>query len=269
MAIRTKTKGENTIHIVELHTERVGVAVMGIRPLIFNAMSQKAKGSLLLPPKKMNATEKDANLKHDPLAEYRSSVYAHENDDHPTRLMFPAAAFKSAARSAALRIPGVKKTEIGQLMWVEGDYVDIYGVPQMLISVTRSADAARTPDIRTRAILADWCCTISVRYVTPNLNQQQIASLLASAGLLMGIGDWRQEKGAGNYGQFEIVNSSDPKFQTITKTGIRDVQDDALRDPSAYDLETGRMLAWFQEESVRRGKVIPSARATNGNAEAR
>src|SRR5215813_3796287 len=141
--MKEKAAVSNTIReldVLELRTERVKICIKGMRPLIYNAMSAKAKQNLLLPrPDKMNATEKMTNVKHSPLDEYRSSVYRYIDDDHPTRLCFPAAAFKKAAMNAALRLPAMKKTEIGQLLWVNGDMVDLYGIPQLKIDVIRMA----------------------------------------------------------------------------------------------------------------------------------
>ncbi len=42
------------------------------------------------------------------------------------------------------------------------------------MSVVRSADIGKTPDIRTRAILPAWAARITVTYVTPKLTANAV-----------------------------------------------------------------------------------------------
>ena len=56
-------------------------------------------------------------------------------------------------------------------------------------------------------------------------------------GLICGIGDFRQEKGAGNFGQFRVANEGDPQFARIKAEGGREAQDDALEAAEPYDEE--------------------------------
>ncbi len=168
-----------------------------------------------------------------------------------------ASAFKAALKSAALDLPGASKSQIGRLTYVEGDLVSIYGVPKLLMSVVRSADMNRTPDIRTRAILTEWACRVSITFVMPLLREQAVVNLLAAAGITQGIGDWRPQKGSGSYGQFALVGIGDADFDRIVATGGRDAQMAAMAEPECYDDETEKLLSWFDVESKRRGfKVV-------------
>ena len=231
------------------------LCVVGTSPLIYNAMSEKTRHELLLPKGKKNAVEKAANLKHIPIEEYRNSVYMHIGENHPTRLFFPAGGFKRAMANAALDMPGLKKSQIGRWIWVEGNNVDIYGIPQLFMTPVRSADMNRTPDIRTRAILPTWACQLRINYVRPHLKEKPLINLLAAAGLLSGIGDWRQEKGSGSYGQFQVVGPDDKRFLAIVKAGGRVAQDRGLKDPAMYDHETEKLIAWYDAEVVKLGDM--------------
>lgn len=258
---KTNTNGTE-IQILEILEGKLEVCIMGTSPLVYNAMSEKARGELLCPSPKKNAAEKAANLKHNPIEEYRNSVYRNREDVAATRLNFPATAFKKAAAAAALDIPGANKTQIGRLVWIDGQRVDMFGVPQIYCAIVRMADMNRTPDVRTRAILPEWACRVSLRFMKPILKEQTVANLLAAAGYIQGIGDGRQQKGSLSFGQFRLVAPDDPDFVRICAAGGRDVQDAALQDPSAYDEETERLLAWFDDELARRNGSLK--KTTNG-----
>lgn len=256
-----KRKSENAeLSVVKIRTGRIECFVVGTSPLVFNAVSAKGWHELLLPRGRKTAADKAENLKHVPIEEYRDSVYAHLKDEHPTRLLFPCGAFKKAMANAALDLPGLKKAQIGRLVWMNERDVDIFGVPMIYMTIVRSADIARTPDVRTRAILPNWACRFSVNYVIPHLNEDMIATLLANAGIFIGIGDGRQEKGAFSNGQFELVPESDARLRSLMKDGGRQAQDRALRDPAPYDLETQRMLSWFDAEIVKIGQTQKAKR---------
>lgn len=246
---------EAEINVIQISQGRIEFCVLGKTPLILNRMSEKASRELLLPRKK-TAADKASSLKHNPPEEYRASAYKSVGNDAPTRLLILSTAFKGAMRSCAVDIPGVAKSEIGRLTYVDGDYVDIYGVPKLLMSITRSADMNRTPDVRTRAIVPEWAARISVTYVQPLLREQAVANLLAAAGIMRGVGDWRPEKGAGSYGQFELVAKDDKRFLSIIKSGGRAAQDKALERPEPYDAETTELLTWFETEATRRGFAV-------------
>jgi len=151
----------------------------------------------------------------------------------------------------AKRIPGATKAEVKQLVEVKGTYTDVYGAPLFFMRLVRNSDINHTPDIRTRAILPRWYCVITVEFVQPQLNADAIVSLVGAAGMLNGVGDWRQQKGSGNYGQFEIVKPDDPRIKVLKKEGMK-AQDQALQEPVAYDKLTEDLFAHYQHEVERR-----------------
>jgi len=86
----------------------------------------------------------------------------------------------------------------------------------------------------------------------PTMNETTVARLLETAGLVIGLGDFRQEKGKGNYGQFSLADESDCK--AIIKAGGKAAQDKALESPECYDSETKELLAWYMTERKARGR---------------
>ena len=253
MAKPKQSSDAGEISILEVFQGTFDVYILGVSPFIYNAMSEKARHELLMPAPRKNAAERAANLKHNPIEEYRNSAYVNLDPKAATKLNFPSAGFKKALSSAALDIPGAAKAQIGRLVWTEGDRVDFYGVPKLMCSITRSADMNHTPDVRTRAILPEWACRLSIRFKRPILKEQTVANLLAAAGLTQGVGDWRQQKGSGSYGQFKLVSTDDPDFVRVRKAGGRDAQIAALEKPEFYDDETEKLMLWFDEELKRRG----------------
>lgn len=252
MAPPKKTAGEE-IQILEVQQKRITVAVVGTSPFICNRVSEKAQRELVLPKGRKTAAEKSQSLKHSPLDEYRNSPYTLTDDNAPTLLAFLATAFKRAAMTAALDIPGAKKTQIGRLLRVEGERIPLYGVPQLFMAIVRSADMARTPDVRTRAILPRWACILDVTFPIPMLRDKSVMNLLAAGGIFSGVGDYRTEKGSGNYGSFRLAAADDAELLEIIATGGRGAQLAALNSPACYNDETEALLTWYTNEVQERG----------------
>jgi hypothetical protein len=248
-----KKEAVSEIEILKINQGRLSLLVLGTTPIILNRMSEKAMRQLLFPAPKKNQVERMTTLKHDPMEEFRASPYIDRDPNGPTLVQHLASAFKGAMASTALDLPGTTKASLERLTWVIGDRVAIYGVPQLLMSTVRSADMNKTPDIRTRAIIPKWACAVTVAFSVPQLKQQGIANLMANAGIIRGVGDWRQEKGSGNYGSFELVEQGDARWETIVKIGGREAQIAAMENPEFYDQETADLYGWFVSEVKRRG----------------
>ena len=261
-----KPADSGEIHIIEVNTGTITVAILGRKPLILNRLSEKAKRELLLPAPKKTAADKASKLKHDPIEEFRAAPVTLRDDAEPTLLAMPATAFKQSMRTAALDMSGITKTQAGRLLFVDTandgekdgikiahDNVPIYGVPKVYTTIVRSADINRTPDVRTRCIVPRWAAVMSITFVKPIMREQSVANLLAAAGITVGVGDYRAEKGAGNYGSFELVGMDDKRLVDIMTNGTRAAQVAAMADPEAYDEETEELLAWFNVEVRRRG----------------
>ncbi len=265
MATKKAVVESTEISITTLQEGEMTFCILGTSPLICNRMAMKAWHDLLMPYKK-TAADKAGSLKHDPIAEFRASPYLMRHADAPNGAEAPTALavlptyFKQAMCTAALRTPGAKKTEIAQLVNVQWDRMPVYGVPKVFCSITRSADMNRTPDVRTRAIIPEWACVLKIRFQKPILREQTIADLLAIAGRVSGIGDWRQEKGSGSFGSFALVSADHPDFVRIMQLG-REVQEYALDNPEAYDEETAELLSWFEVETKKRGFTVPGLSA--------
>ena len=161
---------------------------------------------------------------------------------------------KRGIAEVAKDLPGATKAQVGRLCYVEDEYFPVWGLPRLHMTLVRMADMAHTPDMRTRACLPEWAAKFRVRYTEPMLNAKAVAQLVASAGVIQGLGDWRPGKGAGSFGTFEIVAEDDPRWQRITKEGGHTEQVAAMAAAEPYNDEAAELLAWFRSEVGRRGQ---------------
>lgn len=251
MSVKTERKSSEEITLVQAAPDTVSVWILGKTPFISNRLAEKARQELLLPRGRLSTAEKASNLKHNPLVEFRSSM--HRGKD---KLFIPSGMVKGAIRTAALDTEGTKKTEVGRLVWVEGQELTIYGIPQLLMSVVRSADMNRTPDIRTRAIFPRWCVQVNVSFVRPKMTSRNVVTLLHNAGLTCGVGDWRPEKGNGSYGQFTLTDDKNPEVISLVENEGWDAQQEAIERPKFYDLDSEDLFDWFSLEASKREKAV-------------
>jgi hypothetical protein len=248
----TKKVEAGTLQIDALKQGRVTLRLIGTTPMYQNSMGAKAKRTLLLGGGKKTAAEKK-ELKHDPEAEFRDSV--HKMASGPTFLGFPAPGIKAAMSTAALETAGVTKSSVNRLVFLPEQKIKIWGKPFLKLDVVRSADMNRTPDVRSRAFLPRWCAEVDIAFVTPTLSVHSVVSLLANAGAIVGIGDFRQEKGRGSYGTFTVVGDDlgdwADYWNEVTQEA-RDVQQAAFDNPEYADEETAELMEILNEERLRR-----------------
>lgn len=250
MAIK-KTQETAEIRVTPLKRGSVKLRIVGTQPLFQNRMANKVKEGLLVGTRKKTKAERQ-EIKHDPLAEFRNS--AEIVPSGPTALGLRVVAVKAAMCTAALETPGLTKTSAQRLLFMPGDFVPLYGTPQLRMDVVRSADINRTPDVRTRAFLPRWGAEIEIHYIVPQLSVVSVVSLLCNAGVLIGVGDFRQEKGKGGFGAFRVLGEGekDAEWDDLVARHSRKAQEAALADPEFADRDTEDLMRYFNEEVSRR-----------------
>jgi hypothetical protein len=243
------------IDVPETVIGQVQTGILGVTPFIHNRMSEKARRELLLPKGRKTAAEKASTLKHDPVEEFRASPYMLDGDaNDPTLLAMMASAIKGAMMTAALDLPGTNKAQIGRLVWVEGHRIPFWGSVKLMMSVTRSADIGKTPDIRTRAISPRWGTIVTISYVQPLMVEKAIANLLSTGGRSSGVGDWRPEKGKGTFGQFKLCHVDDPELLEVMRLYPKAHQEEAMFDAEPFDAESAELYGWYVGERAERGR---------------
>lgn len=248
---KTTTK-QVEIEIIHLKKGEFTAWIVGETAFFANRMASKAKRELLLPRGTMNRAQRAVKLKHAPYAEYRDSAYLRRGGGD-TRIMMVASGIKKGIANAALRMPsGVAKSEINQLVVAPEEYIPIWGVPRLDMSVVRQAGISRTPDIRTRVRIDRWAARVRLQWLEPMLSASKVLLLASAAGLLSGLGDWRIEKG-GPFGSYRVVEPDDKELADIIAGGGYLAQDEALKTPECANGESEDLLEWYLEELARRG----------------
>jgi hypothetical protein len=263
--VQTKAQKDVELDVKPLDEGMIACAILGTSPIILYRMSEKGARELLFPAGRKTVADRAATMKHDPIAEFKSSPYT--RDFGETYLTHLGTAFKGAISGAAIDMPGANKAQIGRLLQVEDEFVPIYGIPKLHMAIVRSADINHTPDVRTRCVVPEWASYITISFVRPLLNEQTVATLLHAAGIIQGVGDFRPGKGKGTYGRFRIVRTNDPDWVRITKGSSPEMQRQAMKDAVPYNAEAAELLAWFKEAKIRRNKA-PSAAEVVEQAEA-
>ena len=248
---QAKKKTPDRVDIQKIEMSIITFNLLGTSPLICNKFQQKAWQEMLLPSRQTNRAALETKLKHDPYAEFRGSVYMNRDKKEKALLHLPSGAFHASIAAAAIDLPGAKKAQIERLTKVEDMHINLFGAPQIMCAMVRNSDISRTPDVRTRAIFPQWALRITVRYVTRLITERSVAHLVGAAGIIIGIGDWRSQKG-GKFGSFEAVSDDNKAWKSIMETQGRAAQEKALATPIYFDEDTEELLMWFDEEVRRR-----------------
>lgn len=246
-----KSEAIAEISITPLRRGAVTVRIIGTTPMFQNRMSNKVKRTLLVGGKKKTKADR-AEIKHAPLQEYRDS--AEILPGGPTALGLRVTAVKAAMCQAAIETAGLAKASAQRLLFMPGDFVPLYGIPQLRCDTVRSADINRTPDIRTRAFLPVWGAEIEIQYIVPQLSTTSVITLLCNAGVLVGVGDYRQEKGKGAFGSFRVLGEGekDREWNDLVKNHGRMRQSKALEKPEYANKDTVDLMEFFFKETRRR-----------------
>lgn len=256
MVAKKTTVKEMGLSIDPLQQTEVSFKIIGTAPLIYNSMSLKAQKTLLMGAAKKTAAEKK-EIKHNPEEEFVDSCYI--NGTNGSYLSFPSTGIKRGMATAALETAGVTKASINRGIYVVGEHINVWGKPYMNMSVVRSSDINRTPDIRTRAKLPNWCTEVTVRYINPTFSQLDITALLVNAGTLCGLGDWRIEKG-GPMGGYRIVQTKEDQkiFDRLVKEEGATCQKLALENPEieAHDNMSHELYEAITQERLKRAAII-------------
>lgn len=255
------TVKDDTIVVTPINLTEMRFNLVGTTMLVPHSTSAHAKGQLLFPSPKKNAAEKATTMKHEPWTEFREAAYRFSDQEAgATRLYMPAGAVKGALKDVAIDMVGARKSQVGRLTTVLGVKLPLYGVPKIYTTLVRSSDMNRTPDVRTLPAIERWAIPgVTIRFVNSLIKEASVANLLANAGIIIGIGDGRPQKGYFDFGTWRLAADDDEELQEIVASGGINAQDAALDEPEFFDLESEQLLTWFLQEQKKRSATPPSA----------
>lgn len=207
----------------------VYIPIVGRTPLFLNAATPSVASVLIFPEPKKTKAQREKSLKHDPVAEFRRSMYRIEDPQSPTYVGLKAAAFKKAMEGVSalngFTKVGFQSLSLYSKALYEGDFVPVWGIPQFDIRFVR-VGAMKTMDTRCRGLMLEWASLVRIRYVEEAITVQQILNLMFDAGQTQGVGDNRKN----GFGRFDLANKDDPEFLRIQAEGGRDAQVKAVLD---------------------------------------
>lgn len=247
-----KKAEETEITVQALRRATIKLRIVGTTPLFQNRLSEKMRQYFLTGGQGRKTKADKLSIKHEPLSEYRNSAETVQSG--PTALGLRVVAVKAAMATAALETPGMTKSATQRLLFMPGDHAALYGTPQLRMDVVRSADMAKTPDMRTRCFLPKWGAEIEIAFITPQLSASAVVTLLCNAGVLIGVGDFRQEKGKGSFGCFRVIGDGedDDEWNELVDNHGRNAQLAALTSPEYANAETAELMEFYQTEVKRR-----------------
>jgi hypothetical protein len=222
------TKDTQAQIVVErLNRETIDVPIIGSSPLIMHNWSPKQKRAMLEAQQGVKKVKQHRN----PTEEYESSFYRIDPGsmrgdfvlERPDNLCpqtqdeighgvpgFPSLGFKSGMVDSARHFgKSVTMVQLKQSVFVDGilsksdaqRLVEIVGEPWMREDVATIGMGSR--DLRYRAQFDEWHATLRVTYVASTFSQDAVLSFLDAAGMTVGVGEWRPEKG-GEFGCYAI-----------------------------------------------------------------
>jgi hypothetical protein len=247
------------IEIKPIEMDVINVHVLGITPLIMHRKSIEEEFKLLVGKQQKNLAEIAQTLKHDPLDEYRQSMYLNRDRDEPTLVHFPAGAFSQTISTACKHMPGATQSQIASTVTVTSDQVNIYGVPCLGMDPARNSGINRSADIRSRPYFVEWCCSFDIEFMPDMIGAAAVMNLLNAGGKFVGIGDWRPGKGkGGTKGRFMVVPPNHPAILRIMKQG-RVLQQRAYDNPTFFDERAQTLYARYVKDTKRREKTPKSS----------
>lgn len=213
MAKKTNSN-EQVISIPAINIKKFEITLVGDSPLIVHRFAEKARKELL--DRAMQKAKAGREAKN-PVKEFIDSLYW--LSDKPEECTeeafekaikngatfgFPSVAFKAAAVSAGYRA-GITKDKVTSngAFHIDGEFVEINGIPEMREDVVRLSGVGSPPEIRYRGEFKEWEASFTVKYNAGVFSAEQIINLFNLGGFACGIGEWRPEK-KGSYGMYHV-----------------------------------------------------------------
>ena len=239
-------KDVKAVEVQRIRMDEMTVRLRGITGLYCHRMTAKAKYETLVGGTRKTTADK-VLMRHDPRAEFLDSMEVMEGWHPNSHIAIPSVAIKKAMMTSSLTVSGVTKEDVKRLIFMPDEWVPVFGIPRIRVDITRLPTPNNPPDARSRAYFRDWGTTVTIRFAKPKMHETAVVALLYNAGIICGIGDFRQERGAGNYGTFEPWEE-----EFDSKLLDRNAQWEAIQNVEPDNDTTRGMLEEYDAEASRR-----------------
>jgi hypothetical protein len=194
-------KQEVAVSIQALKIAKTEVKIAGDL-LIIHKFSEKSRKEML--GKQMGAAKKIRENRV-PDEEVEQALYRCNG-----KPAFPADGFKKAIVNACRYASGLPMTRARGMFFVRGVYASEEGRELIPIEgkLEKREDIGRLENgvacVIFRPQLRDWTAVLPIEYNADLLSLEQLINLINIAGAMVGVGDWRPERG-GTFGRFRVV----------------------------------------------------------------
>jgi hypothetical protein len=227
--------------------------IIGLRPLIVHAWSQKAKREMLQGQTK--AVRGEGKPKREPQKDFTDSIYRMGKDKQGReRYGFPATGIKKSLLTGAHMDKGIAKTIALSSLWIDAPLfpvtttvpgaicdlplVRIWGdEPEMREDTVRvGTGITKKSTLAFRAQFRRWAINVRGRFNLATMDEKKLAFLIGEAGLACGVGEWRNEK-SGVFGSYRMANPEEEKawFRYAAGKGpLPEIEDEHVVDDDEY-----------------------------------
>jgi len=200
---------DKKIDIPPVNREVLELYLVQDSPLFVHRFSDKGKKQIA---EKQQKGVKGRKEDRDPEAEFQAARHLRPDGTDG----FPAAGLRLGAVEAVTWCQGITKKLVNGLLFVTdvdgSNLMRIYSEPPVCVTDTVRIGkfGSKTADLRYRPYYEDWFMKVKVLFDPSALSQEQVVNLINRAGMSIGLGDWRPQKGGVN-GMYHVANESEAK----------------------------------------------------------
>jgi hypothetical protein len=197
------------IDIPKVEREILELFLVGDSDLIVHRFAEKQKKQIA---DKQQKGVKGRKEDRDPEAEFQAARHLRPDGTDG----FPASGVRLGAVEAVTWCSGISKKLVNGSLFVTdfdgGNLMRIFSTEPVCVTdtVRIGSFSNKVADLRYRPYYKDWFMKVRVVFVPSALSKEQVVNLINRAGMSIGLGDWRPQKGGVN-GMYHVANGPETK----------------------------------------------------------
>ena len=201
------SKAKEVVFLAPMKTKEVTVRIesMDDSSLVVHQFGDKERRKMAEKQAK-TANKGRGREARDPEAEYEAAFHRLSDGSYG----FPAHGIKASIANAAHRDLGFPRTAVYKAVFVHPDdpvtncvRIEHSAAPKMRTDVVRLESGVA--DLRYRPEFQDWAMNLRITIDEDWINVDTLVALIQRAGFGVGIGEWRPQKGVGNFGRYKVA----------------------------------------------------------------